>query len=355
MAIERLLPIDSSYGDFNVRGPELCALNPEATAKSIMAILSANYGTHNLSSAWEPLARDIINGRILPFVSFDTQGNPVACAALIKQNDHDVEIGRGACLPSMNGGHARPLLLAAQSWESGTAFPESKILRAEVRTAKPTREVQGGQATQVICLEKIGLVPTAIGPFFHHGNPDRQEIFILASKCKEFPIVSAAVPSNIFANKNEARLFEFFWFNQFGKRPSIVPMEGNGYQTPSFSVHREGPLLVFVHGDETVDVNSEIKKAFSEGIRFAIARVRLTESIDNIAKSAASLRGFGFKMMGFEPVFADDHFEIEILFGRLSETGKGRLVAPCFVERIFPHEIEDLLLIDSIKWRRNEK
>lgn len=344
---------------FEVEGPEVCGLSPEFTARTMVAILSANYGRHNLSSSWEPLSNDIKTGKVLPFISFDQQKNPVACAALIRLNDHEVEIGRGACWPGRSGGHALPLLLAAHRWQSGSAFPESQILRAEVRTAKPTKEVPGGQATQVICLGKIGLIPTAIAPLFHHGIPDRQEIFILASRCKNENLFehlnncSKAIPGNLFEDENERQIFEYFWINQFDKPPTVERTGHLETSLPNFSANREGPLLVITPAttNEIIEVNKAIERAFSEDIRFAVARIPLIGNITTVAGQVEFLRQLGFSMMGYEPVFVEDHLEIQILLGKLSEIGKVRLITPSFVEGIFSHDIEDILLQNSLKWR----
>lgn len=365
MSIERLQrQIDQAIvpktNMFEVKGPEICGLTPEFTAKTMVAILSANYGIHNLSSSWEPLSNDIKTGKVLPFISFDQQKNPVACAALIRLNNHDVEIGRGACWPGRNGGHALPLLLAAHRWQSGNAFPESQIFRAEVRTAKPTKEVPGGQATQVICLRKIGLISTAMAPLFHHGVPNRQEIFILASRFKNENSLkhsnncSNAIPDNLFEDENERQIFGYFWINLFGKHPKIERIGHIKTSLTNFSAHREGPLLVITPAttNEIIEVNKAIESAFSEDIRFAVARIPLTGNIVTVAGQVEFLRQSGINMMGYEPVFVEDHLEIQILLRKLFGIGKARLITPSFVEGIFSHDIEDILLQNSLKWRK---
>jgi len=294
------------------------SIDAEKSAVSIMKILSANYGSHNLTKNIQPLIKDIQSGNLHPFIQ-NENGKPVACAALIKLNENDVEIGRGACLPGKNGGKSLPLLEAFKSWNEENVFPNSKVLRAEVRTAKPTKEVPGGQATQVICFNKIGLKPTAIGPFFHHGNPDRQEMFFLASRFKKQPSIrNFEVPISIFSNQSELIIFTFFWKNFFGQLPNFTK---KNFQN-SF--------------EETIypDKNQT---------RFSIIKVDLN-SINSIP--------FGFSLVGFEPILNKNILDIDIIFGKLSQEGKANLILPAFVENIFPHKIEDALMEISMSWRK---
>ncbi len=362
---EIVLQITNSVGpktEFpDLKGPEFCGTDPEYTAKTMLMILSTNYGKHNLTSSWEPLAADIKSGKVLPFIRFDNQNNPIACAALIKLNETDVEIGRGACLPNRSGGNSLPLLIAANSWLEGKSFPETKVLRAEVRTAKPTKEVPGGQATQVICFNKIGLIPTAIAPLFHHGVPDRQEMFILSSIFKDRGVVARPemirehIPAEIFSDEIELQVFCFFWEKMFGEIPKIQGTLPVSKDLPiNFAVKQEGPFVVLqpATSESKNDPNNDIQQAFSEGKRFALARVRLTSDDTIIVKQVLLLKKLGFRLMGFEPVILDNDLNIFLLFGKLSEEGKEKLVAPCFVEGGFPHAMEAVILKDFLLWRR---
>lgn len=293
-------------------------LDAEKSAVSIMEILSANYGSHNLTKNIDPLVADIKSGKLHPFIQIE-DGKPVACAALIKLDKNSVEIGRGACFPDKKGGKSTPLTDAFKAWNEEKVFPNSKVLRAEVRTAKPTKEVPGGQATQVICFNKIGLKPTAIGPFFHHGNPDRQEMFFLASKFKQQPLLETAqVPISIFSNKSELIVFTFFWKNFFNELPNFIEKE----------VHNSSKEIIVLDENDT---------------RFSTFRINL----NNITSIPT-----GFSLVGFEPVLENSKLGIEIIFGKLSQEGKKSLILPSFVENIFPHEIENALMEVSMKWRK---
>lgn len=344
-----------------IKGPEFCSLNPELTAKAMLAILGANYGTHNLTTNWEPLAEDIKNGTTKPFLSLDKEGSVVACAALIKGKSYDVEIGRGACWPGKTGGHALPILIAAIAWKEGKYFPETQVLRGEVRTAKPTKEVPGGQATQVICFKKIELVATAMAPLFHHGIPDRQEIFMLASKfrnpnlIKQSAIISRPIPNCLFSNPNEEETFTFFWENLFDQPPCIENSFLKKTKTPAnFAINQEGPLLILRPSDSksNTDFDILVGQAFREGTRFALARVPLASDKALVSNQIITLRDLGFRVVGYEPVVSSNGAGIDLLLGKLSPLGKEKLVAPSFVEEIFSHQTEDALMEDSLSWRR---
>lgn len=335
-----------------------CGEQPKATASIMMDILAQNYGTHNLTSNIEPLTKDIQTGRVRAFLALKPGDSVFACAALIQLNEHDVEIGRGACIPNSGGGGGMPLLKAAESWEKGIDFPETSMLRAEVRTAKSTKEVPDGIATQVLCLNKIGLSPTGFAPLFHHGEPNRQEMFLLASMHRnniktnrDFP----KIPKNIFSSNQELYMFNQFWADYFGQNPklldSILSIDTDAV---SFSPKKEGPLFVLrPDGDlKKNNLPNRINREFSEGTRFSLVKIPLTNDFLNIASQVELVKGINFKLVGFEPVIRDGVINVDILFGRLSKEGKERLILPSFTENIFSHDLEDVLTLLSIGWRK---
>lgn len=348
---------------FMVFGPEECLAAPLRTAEIMIKILAANYGTHNLTADAQKLAEDVQSGKIKPFICADREGKPFSCAALIELSTNDVEIGRGASLlPGKNQGGALPILLAFKAWKENQVFPKSQVLRAEVRTAKPTKEVPGGQETQSICLKTLRLIPTAIAPLFHHGIPDRQEMFFLASRFKNNGPVSfspqiAPLPERLFDTPEHRFLFSFFWANFFGRCPSFFPSPETDFNLDAlrlFTSRYQGPLLIIksseVFSDQKID--SQVIKVFQAGVRFALAKISLTTNQpESVFQQAQILKRIGFRVIGFEPSIKDSQLEIDLLLGSLSPTGKQRLVAPSFIESHFSHEIEDLLLADFIQWR----
>jgi hypothetical protein len=335
--------------------PEMCRLKPEESAVDMIKILGLNYGTHNLSSNIDALVNDIRNGRIQPFLQKDIARETTACAALVQISPDEVELGRGACVPKMQASGAAPLIVASEYWKMGLVFPESKILKAEVRCAKPTKEVPGGQATQAICLQKVGLVSTGFGPFFHHGVPDRQEHFLLASIVRNKALIDAwnrekhVLSASLFSNDGERKVFTSFWKKYFGSEVAIIPEFGsNGVGEMPFKSCCQGPLIALEPG-----LNSGGFPVFDENHRFMVAGVDMDLSLEAQSISFKTLKKQGFSLVGFEPKMGVGRLKISLLMGKLSEQGKNGLVLPSFIENIFSHETEDSLIDMAVKWRRS--
>jgi len=342
---------------FGVQGPEIWRARPDMAAQILMQILAANYGRHNLTNDLTPLVEDIKASKIQPFIQF-SEGEPVACAALIRMNQFDVEVGRGACLPGKNGGKGAPLIEATRAWEESSVFPDSDVLRAEVRVAKATKEVPGSHATQVVCLQKMGLMPTAIAPLFHHGEPDRQELFVLASKFRSKALLSiyvpklAPVPASAFATEDEFIVFSHFWKGVFGRELNVIRMTRREART-KFTTVRGGPLLIVRPDSFTALAKTKLELPFDQSTRFALARIPLSDDTARITGQIGELREQNFKLVGFEPVLSDKGFGVDLLMGLLSQDGIAKLVHPSFAEGVFPGEIEDALMEISLRWRKD--
>lgn len=336
-----------------IKHREKCLNNEQITANLMIDILSKNYGTHNIVSNKDSLAKNIENGIVKPFLRFDKNKECIACAALVKINETDIELGRVACVPGLNGGNGKLMLEAFSKWKNNDLFPESKILRAEVRTAKPTKEVPGGQATQAICLNKIGFKPTAMVPMFHHGIPDRQEIFLLSSIIKDnnhsFDS-NKPVPSNI-GNENELKMFSIFWNKFFGTSPNFIDQDSDQNQSISLEAKISGPIVEIKKSENPNNINEVTNNFFKSNGRFALARVSLDLSTEEIISASEILKSSAFRLAGFEPIIKDNQLSIDILFGKLSKTGKNSMVLPSFIEKEFSNQEEDILINNSILWR----
>lgn len=335
--------------------PEMCRLKPVESAVGMIKLLGLNYGTHNLSNNIAILVEDIKSGRIQPFLQKDALGETTACAALIQISPDEVELGRGACVPKIPISGAAPLIVASEYWKTGLVFSESKILKAEVRCAKPTKEVPGGQATQAICLQKIGLTPTGFGPFFHHGVPDRQEHFLLASIVRNKALVDAwnreghVLSDNLFSNDSERKVFAFFWRRYFGSDVITIPeLRNNGIEEIPFKVCFQGPLIALEPG-----LNGNGFPDFDENHRFMVAGIDMDLSLETQSISFKTLKKQGFSLIGFEPKISAGKLKISVLMGKLSEQGKTNLVLPSFIENVFSHDVEDSLIDMAVKWRRS--
>jgi hypothetical protein len=330
--------------------------NLGGVAAAMISILSQNYGTHNIASNVSALSSAIKNGEVVPFLKFDKGLSPIACAALVKINDLEVELGRAACIPGQNGGNGELMIKAFEGWKSNVLFPKSKILRAEVRTAKATKEVPGGQATQAICLDKIGFVPTAMVPMFHHGVPDRQEIFLLASLIKgdvekNFDL-KKAIPITI-GSEIERESLVIFWKKFFGVIPNFSEENFSKFGVNNLEAKISGPIVEVKSSQNPNNVEGVVNTFFENDGRFALARISLDLPNEQVNFLCNILRKGGFRLAGFEPVIKKNKISIEILFGKLSEKGKKVMVLPSFTENVFNHKEEEILIQNSILWRQN--
>jgi hypothetical protein len=349
--------------EINLDLPDKCRENPQRSAEEMMYLLGLNYGCHNLSNDNSVLIEQVRSGKLQPFIQRDKMGKAIACAALIQISENEVEIGRGACIPKMPVSGATSIMIAADYWKNRLSFPESKILKAEVRCAKATKEVPGGQATQTICLNKIGLVPTGFGPFFHHGIPDRQEHFLLASiiRPRDYLIdwnqQEHILPANIFSSLDENFVFRKFWNKFFGQTaticPSILRPPKNTKMKMVFTSQNQGPLTI-LEPNGTLNSESSNIPNFDNNHRFMVARIDADLDFHISAIGFDTLKNNGFRLIGFEPKIVDEKLKVDILMGRLSQEGKQQLVLPSFIENVFNHDLEDSLTALSINWRSQQ-
>lgn len=352
--LERMIETKPQTTEIQVRNKP--SNNSGDMTLAMINILSQNYGTHNIASNVLALTKTINNGDVKAFLKSDENGFPIACAALVKINEFEVELGRAACIPGSNGGNGQLMIEAFSQWKNNNLFPDSKILRAEVRTAKSTKEVPGGQATQAICLNKIGFIPTAMVPIFHHGVPDRQEVFLLASIIKEnnnLNFDSEKLLPTTIGGKTEREMFSIFWKRFFGKLPNFSNKSGENSGSINLEAKVSGPIVEVRTSENTNNIDFVIEKFFEADGRFALARIPIDLSIEQIASVSAQLRKSGFKLAGFEPSINEGAISIDILFGKLSENGKRLMVLPSFTENVFSHKDEEILIQNSILWRQN--
>lgn len=162
-----------------LKHPELDVLSPgslsaEDTAHHLIVLLKSVYIQHGISKSPDKLATDIKQGNLQTwFAKKDNQF--VATASLVRQSNGDVEIGRAV---SQSKGAGK--LLMAKATLSHLKSRAQTPLVAEVRVAKEFGDIPSSEATQHICFNLFDLVPHAIAPFFAHGDPIRNESFVLA-------------------------------------------------------------------------------------------------------------------------------------------------------------------------------
>jgi len=150
------------------------SLSAEETSEPMIDLLNKVYFKHDISNEPDKVDMGIKSGEIKTWLG-KKDGQFISTASLIKQPNGDVEIGRAVSLEKGNG-----KLLMMLAAEDHLKHDANSPLTAEVRVAKEFGGIPSGEATQHICFEILGLVPHAIAPFFAHGNPKRNESFVLA-------------------------------------------------------------------------------------------------------------------------------------------------------------------------------
>lgn len=155
-------------------------LGVEQSARLLMKILDDTYGRHNLSSSFDQTAEDIRSGRLQPFF---LHGDRILCCAALVHGLHSIEIGRAANAREGKYG-GRLMLNITSGWQNNPAHKQPLV--AEIRMAAPFLGIDGGQGSQASLLppSKLGMIPHAFLPCFHHPGPlgpDRQELFCFSS------------------------------------------------------------------------------------------------------------------------------------------------------------------------------
>jgi hypothetical protein len=145
-------------------------------AEWMVQLLQHTYHQHAITNRQGEVERSIEDGSTQCFFAHEN-GIAQAVAALITQADGSRELGRAAALTQHRGVGGVVMLSAALEHLSKSDAP----LIAEVRVSQEFEGVAGGIATQTICLRDIGLQPHALLPLFGHGDPRRQEQFLLSS------------------------------------------------------------------------------------------------------------------------------------------------------------------------------
>ncbi len=145
-------------------------------AADMVELLRHTYHQHAITNRQGEVLKSIEDGSTQCFFAHEN-GIAQAVAALITQADGSRELGRAAALTQHRGVGGVVMLSAALEHLSNSDAP----LIAEVRVSQEFEGVAGGIATQIICLRDIGLQPHALPPLFGHGDPHRQEQFLLSA------------------------------------------------------------------------------------------------------------------------------------------------------------------------------
>lgn len=160
-------------------------------------LLEKTYHKHGISQNPTSVREQIDAGNLTSWFALKNE-EPIAVASLITQADGSVEIGRAVSLERGSGIGGTLMLQAGL-----THFKEMKTpLVAEVRVSDTYEGIPSGEATQKISLGHLGLLPHALVPAFHHGEPDRQEQFVFSTSDPIVVFEALVIP----ADKNSQNL-----------------------------------------------------------------------------------------------------------------------------------------------------
>jgi hypothetical protein len=292
-------------------------LGLKRSAQTLIDVLAATYGRHNLSSSVDQTAAQIEQGILEP--AFLWNGDHVAaCAALIK-SPTSVEIGRAANAPGERGG-ARVMLDLVNRWKNDPF--ENRPLVAEIRMAFEFQGIAGGSGSQATLLGKVGMIPHAFIPAFHHPGPngsDRQEIFCFSSLQKkeltqEQEPVTLTLPMH--PNMNLPLLGEIFNANRIASCVETVPFEEQTklVKLPlPFVQVAESPFSVFTF-DEAGKTVFKFKPVEVRSDKNRFTLVVVDTRTPQLARLSAALIVQGFVACG---ISAPHEGVPQLLFGHL--------------------------------------
>lgn len=175
--------------DVRIIRPGETFVSPETQAQWLIALLNKMYFEHGVSKNVQAVIDSIKSGREKYWFALE-KGKPVAVVGLIDQGGK-VEIGRAVSFAKTNGLGGLLYLEAARDQQ----LKSDKSLVAEVRAASEFKGIPGGVATLKLNYEYLNFFPHAFIPMFGHGNPYRQEFFLLGSD-KKIEYAKSVVPDD---------------------------------------------------------------------------------------------------------------------------------------------------------------
>lgn len=149
-------------------------IDPQIQAGWMIQLLEQMYVKHGITQHTDAVIESISTGETQTWFALE-DGNPIACAALIHK-ENEVELGRAAATTQQKGIGGLLMLKAAMHHFTNS----TKKLSAEVRVSEEFKGIPSGVATQKLSLRDIGLLPHSLVPMFGHGEPFRQEMFLLS-------------------------------------------------------------------------------------------------------------------------------------------------------------------------------
>lgn len=322
-------------------------LGHERAGRELSWILRATYGIHNLSSSEEQIIADIQNGKILPFF-LKEKGDILSSAALIF-NHQAVEIGRNANTPRGRRGGFLMRHAIEKTWKNNPN--EWRVLVAEIRMATRFEGIDGGQGSQgtLLPLHKIGMIPHAFLPTFHHPGPkgpDRQEMFCFSSLEKETPL--RVIPGKLvlpdFMEMNLLLLTQLLTANIIQANIEIADTNLEDVQLMGKEISR----IPFRHLEITNQQGQVNLKNLTTDPSNPFTLVSVDANKERLANICVALIKENFILSGISAPFQG---RLKLLFGRLDKC----LLAPTELMRNFPRINPELIMILDEQFRSQAK
>jgi len=294
-----------------VFGPE-DNLAAQVQADWLTTLLCQVYVQHGITKNREKLIADIDAGICkLWFAAKD--GKPISSAAVIKQTDGSVEIGRAVSLVKGVGSFLRFLAIADHLATS------SGPVVSEVRIADQFAGIPSGEATQTVCFKHLGLIPQALVPAFCHGDPVRQEMFLFSSSEKiraEEPII---LPNDRASLDLVVKTAMAVASEALGNE-QIIKTDGGSKQITKWSLVRSDPFCLMIPSDN----GSQFETVLGEAYKNAPFTMIPLGTGPGHSSALIECLNLGFIPCGFDRNLGGDGYPV-LLLGKLRE---GTLLAP---------------------------
>lgn len=287
-------------------------LDIETQADWMISLLCQMYVQHGITKNRDGLLCAIRDGSCKPWFAV-RDGLPIASAALVRQSDGSVEVGRAVSLENGVGGLLM-LMAAVDHMENS-----DKPLVAEVRVADNFAGVPSGEATQIICFRHLDLFPQALVPAFEHGKPKRQEMFVFSASKK----VRAMEPAFFPGDRTSADMLvdtAMGFVDSVFMNPVEVRVGQEQQRASRWDLVCEAPFPVLVPGREGSDLETTVRAA---ELKNSFSLIPLGMSPQNTGAVVECLN-LGFVPCGFDRNLDPDGYPV-LLMGKLR---KGTLVAP---------------------------
>lgn len=210
--------------------------NPTVQAKWLIELLNKMYFKHGVSQDIKAVITSIKSGKEKYWFALEN-GKPVSVVGLINQGDK-VEIGRAVSFSKTKGVGGLLYLQAAQFHKQTSSLP----LVTEVRVSDEFNGIPDGIATIILNYKHLNFSPHAFIPLFGHGNPYRQEFFLMGSD-KQIVQSKSFLPEEKKI-KDFVTKHGFGFTQQFIKNHEVVTSRQRG--TQKFEVVSNEPITVAV-------------------------------------------------------------------------------------------------------------